>query len=97
MASGEMKDQWTLLKARNWDLAKSPGLTRAIGFSNRPVVCKSAKIAVPEVVLDWYFFFVTDFFVVVAGSDHSRATIENHQKFEVCCKVSRIFEVCCKV
>ena len=54
MASGEMKDQWTLLKARKWDLAKSPGLTRAIGFSNRPVVCKSAKIAVPEVVLDWY-------------------------------------------
>jgi len=55
MASGEMKDQWTLLKACYRDLAKSPGLTRAIGFSNRPVVCKSAKIAVPEVVLDWYF------------------------------------------
>ena len=54
MASGEMKDQWTLLKARYRDLAKSPGLTRAIGFSNRPVVCKSAKIAVPEVVLVVY-------------------------------------------
>ena len=46
-----MNDQWTLLKAHNLDIVKSPGLTRAIGFSNRPVVGKSARIVVPEVVL----------------------------------------------
>ena len=54
MASVEMKVQRTLLKARNWELAKLPGLTRAIEFSNGPVAGKSAQIAVPEVVLDWY-------------------------------------------
>ena len=45
---------------------------------------------------DRFLFFCDRFFVVV-GSDHSRATIENHQKFDICCKVSRIFEICCKV
>ena len=29
---------------------------------------------------DRFIFFATDFFV--AGSDHSRGTIENHQKFD---------------
>ena len=39
---------------------------------------------------------MTDFFVV-AGSDHSRGKVKNFQKFDICCKFSRIFEICCKV